>query len=354
MAKTKRQKQTAVQQREQTRPRIQEGSRQSIGVVPAKANNSRARRRVVAKRSPWPLILGILAVVALVVGIFVIFYNQQSPSAGSASTPTDPTTFKQVTQVDPDLLSQIGTGGLKSPFKTPKDAPTPLVGASGKPKFFYFGAEFCPYCAAQRWGVIVAISRFGTFSQLAQTISADAPEAYPNTSTFTFAKSSYSSSYIDFVAVESSDRQQQRLQTPTTSDQQMITTYDGPPYNSSAGSIPFINVGNKFLNYGPAFDPGVLRTNPQDPNSTPLSQKEIASQIASGNALSKGILGTANYFTAAICMTTNNQPSAVCSATTIQQIETTLPKASGNSNQLANVTSPAPMDILVRKQNVLG
>ena len=32
-----------------------------------------------------------------------------------------------------------------------------------RPVVFFYGAEFAPYAAAQRWPVIVALSRFGTF-----------------------------------------------------------------------------------------------------------------------------------------------------------------------------------------------
>jgi Domain of unknown function (DUF929) len=44
--------------------------------------------------------------------------------------------------------------------------------ASGKPEVLYTGAGFCPYCAAVRWPLIVALSRFGTFSGLAPARSA--------------------------------------------------------------------------------------------------------------------------------------------------------------------------------------
>ena len=49
-------------------------------------------------------------------------------------------------------------------------APTTITGApltsGGKPEMLYIGAEYCPYCAAERWAMIVALSRFGTFSGL--------------------------------------------------------------------------------------------------------------------------------------------------------------------------------------------
>jgi hypothetical protein len=32
----------------------------------------------------------------------------------------------------------------------------------------YIGAEYCPYCAAERWPLVMALSKFGTFSNLPQ------------------------------------------------------------------------------------------------------------------------------------------------------------------------------------------
>ena len=57
----------------------------------------------------------------------------------------------------------------------PSTPPTKVTGSAltfdGKPGIFYYGAEYCPYCAAERWPVVVALSRFGTWSNLQQTIS---------------------------------------------------------------------------------------------------------------------------------------------------------------------------------------
>ena len=163
------------------------------------------------------------------------------------------------------------------------------------------------------------MSRFGTFHTLRETVSAS-DDSYPNTSTFTFYQSSYSSSYLDFVPVENQDNQRQTLQTPTAEEQQLLTRYNVTGY-------PFMDIGDRYLITAPSFDPAVLRTNPQDPSSPPLSQQEIAHQLSSGNKLSVCILGTANYLTAALCSVTNNQPSSVCGDPSIQSIEASLSQA---------------------------
>ena len=37
---------------------------------------------------------------------------------------------------------------------------------TGKPEVLFVGAEYCPFCAAERWPLIVALSRFGHFGAL--------------------------------------------------------------------------------------------------------------------------------------------------------------------------------------------
>src|SRR5207302_7512423 len=83
----------------------------------------------------------------------------------------------------------------------------PLRDPTGKPQILYIGAEYCPFCAAERWSLIVALSRFGTFQHLQLTTSS-ASDLYPNTSTFTFYRSAYTSPYLDFQSVEEATRDQ--------------------------------------------------------------------------------------------------------------------------------------------------
>jgi len=315
MAKTKRAPQSRAARREMQR---KEAQRQ--------AAKQHQRKRVSRKRSPWLFIGGTLVLVAVIIGLFIVLSHQSgSSNPGPTGTPTDATTLQAVTNVSPQLLDQIGAGGLSNPFKKPQGSPAPLTGPTGKPEVFYYGAEWCPLCAAERWSVVVALSRFGTFQTLRETSSAS-DDSYPNTSSFTFYQSSYTSQYVDFVPVEVQDQQRATLQTPTASEQQLVNTYDGPPYIAAqyAGGFPFMDIGNRYLILGPSYDPGVLRTNPQDSSSTPLTQQAIAAQLSTNNTLSKSVLGAANYLTAAFCAITSNQPGSVCNTTTIQQIESSL------------------------------
>ena len=176
----------------------------------------------------------------------------------------------------------------------------------------YIGAEYCPYCAAERWAMIAALSRFGTFNGLSTIRSAardgsGTAEPFPNTATWTFAKASYASKYLTFTPVEeftnipdSSTGGYTTLQTPTAEQQALIQKYDA----ANQGAIPFIDYGNKYMSVGASYDPGVL---------SGLSWSQIADDMRSpSSAVAKGVLGTANYATAAICGLTGDQPATVC------------------------------------------
>ncbi len=329
---------SAVQRREQIRQqRLQRDSSQNT----QQAKTRKVRRTVRRGVNPWWYIGPILAVIAIVIGIFIYVARQQGNVATGGTT--DATVLQQVTHVSPTLLSQVGTSDVKNAFQAVKQKQPILMGPTGKPEFFYEGAEYCPYCAGQRWGIVVALSRFGTFTKLPE-IASSSSDVYPNTATFSFYQSAYTSSYVDFVPLEVEDGQGKNLQTPTPDQQKIINTYNAPPYTQAAG-FPFVDVGNQYVMDGPAYVPDILAG---------LSQKDIAGQLSSTDSVpSKAILATANYMTASICLITNNQPTSVCSDSSIQQIEQSMPKlptANSGSSQLASISSPSDMVVPSRRR----
>lgn len=285
-----------------------------------------AERRTVNQRRryeqrPWwqgrTLVFGTIIVVALVVVIFVaIAHNQNQTTAVGIGQPVPVNVMQQVTQVSPTVFTSVGTGGMSATFKPLQPPPSsPLKGSNGNPEVLYIGAEWCPYCAAQRLSMVVALSRFGTFSNLHLMVSSSTDAAGPNTHTFTFYKSSYTSKYVQFVPVENEARDQSVQQDTTKEQLQLWTTYTGNP-----PSYPFIDIANQYMNVGSGFDPMTLQG---------LDWQQIASKLSNPNdPVTKGIVGNANYMTAAICKATNNQPANVCTAAPIPQIEQQLPKGS--------------------------
>ncbi len=186
--------------------------------------------------------------------------------------------------------------------------------ADGKPVVTYIGAEYCPYCAAERWGIAVALSRFGTFSNLSATHSAS-NDVYPDTQTLSFYGSKYSSPYLDFEPVEEATNQAvgssyATLQQPTAAEANLLMRSD------PQGNIPFLDIGNKYVVIGASYSPQVLAG---------LSQAQIAARLANPKSpVAQAIDGTANEITAAITQVTGLQPSSVASSPVIASIARSL------------------------------
>ncbi len=346
MAKSK---QRASQRREQHKQQRFSGNLESQAQARKRGTGPQNRGyRVRSKRRPWLLVVGTLVVIAVIVGIF-LYISHQSPSSNAVQTPvpTDNTVLKAVTGVDPSVSNAVGTGGVTNLLHSVNGSPPVLKGPTGKPEFFYAGAEYCPFCAAQRWAIIVTLSRFGTFSKIAQIQSAES-----NIATFTFVGSTYTSSYIDFVPLETASNQPdgngsyQPLQTPTAEQLQLINTYNAPPYTQSQGSIPFIDIANRYVMTGASVDPQKLGATSWQDIANNLSNKD--------DPITQGILGSANYLTAAICITTNQQPGSVCTMPAIQQIEKTLGKTSFASTVPQAGLIPRNGEAILRRQESIG
>jgi hypothetical protein len=264
------------------------------------------------------------AIVLLIAILVVVRLVQSGSSAqGTANVPAPPALVSQVTAIDPATFEQIGRGtisGLPSPVRASVEK-----GASGLPIVTYVGAEYCPFCAGERWALVAALGRFGTFNGLQLSHSAT-DDVYPNTPTFSFVDSTYSSPYVEFTSVElqsnvRSGNSYQSLQTPTPAQSTLLQQYDAPPYvpAQSAGSIPFIDFGGQYVVSGASYDVGVLRGMTPDQVGASLSDPS--------SAQAKAILGSANALTAAICSATGDQPSNVCGQSTVQSLEAALAAA---------------------------
>jgi Domain of unknown function (DUF929) len=261
----------------------------------------------------------VVVVIAIVLAFVLVKVNSggsKSSSSSSAGTITGTalaSAVKDTTTVPASTLDTVA-GGTASAFPKSISGGSALT-SNGKPEVLYMGAEYCPFCAAERWGMVVALSRFGTFKNLGTTRSSSSDE-FPSTATWTFYKSSYTSKYLTFSSVEmetnklaSGGQSYTTLQTPTKAQSALLSKYDAPPYVSSAdaGSIPFVDFGNKYLISGASYSPQVLQGK---------TWSQIASSLKAGtSAQAKAILGTANFITAAICKMTSDQPSNVCTST---------------------------------------
>lgn len=280
------------------------GKRKPRHTAPPVRPAPRPMRKPVSTTPSWVVPAAVVAGLALVVAAFFVIRNYITYTPPPLTTSATSQVVTTITGLPTSEFDGVGQGSATNLVKPVSGAP--LTGATGKPEVFYYGAEYCPYCAAERWPLIIALSRFGTFSGL-QTTSSSSTDIYANTPTFTFRNATYSSQYIDFVSVESQDRTGGPLQTPTAQEQQLFSKYD------TAGSIPFIDFGNRYASIGAMYLPDKIGG---------MSWQAVADSVQdSGSPQAQAIVGSANLITAAICRMTNDQPSAVCSDPTIQDLE---------------------------------
>jgi thiol-disulfide isomerase/thioredoxin len=278
-----------------------------------------AQRRAERRRLMFITGGSILGVVVIVVA-FIVFKTTQSPTASAANSASPAGTalpasvVKDITSVPSSTLTSVGTGTADTKSVAAVSSAKKLT-SGGKPEVLYIGAQYCPYCATERWAMAVALSRFGTFNGLSGIHSAGGQEVYPHTATLNFYKASYASKYLTFTPVEQETVSEKPLENTTTAESALLTKYDSPPYVSASeqGAIPFIDFGGKYFVHGAQYDPQVLSG--QTWAQVAAALKDPSSSIA------KGADGSANMITAAICKTTNNQPSNVCTSPTIKTIE---------------------------------
>lgn len=270
-------------------------------------------------RSPWAWGGGTTALVAAVVIAFVVLASSAPPAAAGPDQLAPASLVSQVTGLSAQVVSSIGAGQVPDPAQTAQGSPPLLTGAGGRPELLFVGADYCPYCAAERWSVVIALSRFGSFSNLHITTSDSNPADIPDTHTFSFYGAGYSSSHLDLVAVETADRNGNALQTPSAAEQKLMGAYDTAPYSSQTDGIPFLDLGNRFIMSGSGVNPQLLQGMTWQQIVATLSdpQSQIAQQI----------VGNANWLTAAICEVSGDQPETVCVMAPIASLESQLPRS---------------------------
>ncbi|MHB1500588.1 MAG: DUF929 family protein [Candidatus Dormibacteria bacterium] len=277
------------------------------------------------KGRPWLLFSLIGGVVAVFVIVIVVL--ELIPASGAQDTQVlsaPRSVLAAVTKVPASSLAKVGAGDINYP---PQAIPGyPKLTANGKPEVLYIGAEFCPYCALERWSLIGALSRFGSFSNLQIIRSSVSDGAGPNIPTFTFAHGvTYKSRYVTFVPKEMfsnvPDLKNPSGFTPFQKlTKQQMQLFLNPKLANSG--FPFVDFGGGIAQIGAESANAGPHPQPGPPALSNLSWQQVAhdlSNLKSSQALM--ILGGINYDTAAICKITGNKPGSVCSQSVVQQLE---------------------------------
>lgn len=111
-----------------------------------------------------------------------------TPSGLLGMQPAPADVVNAIAQVSPSTFAKAGSMITSSGPCTGSITPLerqPRLTHDGESLITYVGSNFCPYCAATRWPLTVALARFGRFRGF-RTTTSGAAEPFPGTSTLSF------------------------------------------------------------------------------------------------------------------------------------------------------------------------
>ena len=278
--------------RTQGKPR----ARERIAAERAARKRAEARRRLL-------LAVGAITAVVATVATLVTLKLTATPAHLVASESAAPAPVaRQVATVPAGVLDRASPARVATPLRQVPGAGPPLA-VDGKPAIVFVSEESCPFCAAERWSLAVALSHFGTWNHLGVTTSA-ATDIFPDTATLSFRTARYQSTQLTLRTTELTDNAGHQLQTLSALGRQLIGRYDVPPYVNSAdqsGAVPFLDIGNRYVLAGAQYDPQVLAG---------LSAAQIAAQLRNPSSpVAQAIDGSAKVIITAINQVLHDQAS---------------------------------------------
>ncbi len=209
-------------------------------------------------------------------------------------------------------ISTLEAVGLPSSVSIPNKVTPSLSTVATNNVVSYVGAEYCPYCALQRWALLVALSKFGTFHHLDNEVFSSSSDVYPRLASWSFLGATFMSKYFTFEPTELTSvtpsagapggyKQLERM----TSAQRIAFDKFNPQ-----GALPFVDIGNHYTTVGASSSPSVLEG---------LSFSEIGNDLRHpASPVARAVDGSANYLIAALCTMTQAKAPAVCSMRVIR------------------------------------
>jgi Domain of unknown function (DUF929) len=274
-------------------------------------------------RAAW-FAWGVLAVILVGVTVLVVYALTRDPTPQDASraSVTSADILASLSSLPASVDDAVGTGTAAAPITAPVLlSGQPPLESNGKPEVLFVGAEYCPFCAAERWPLIIALSRFGHFDVLHNVQSAP-NDAFSGIQSFSFDHSTYSSPYVNFTGVElystTLDAQGGYAKIASlNSGQAALLARDGPESGGlGASPMPFVDIDNRMVTSTSGISPALL---------VGESQSAIVSALSrAGSPIAEGVVAAANELTAGICEATGGQPGSVCTSKSVRDADTAL------------------------------
>ncbi len=279
------------------------------------SDGGRSRSAVLAWSAVVAIILGVVGLVTYALT------HDSSPATFTQTALTSPAVLSDLSTVPGATFDEVGVTVPGTELTSPQVLTgQPLLTSGGKPEVLVVGAEYCPFCAAERWPLVVALARFGRFTVLHDATSAS-QSVFPDTPTFSFASARYSSPYLTFTGVElysdqiGPDGTFIRIAELTPSQSALVARYGTPGGSTTSGTAPFVDIAGRMVTSTAAFSPALLAGQSQtqiagevaDP--TPTTHVSTTTQAPpTGQAID----AAANQLTAGMCAATGQRPAVVC------------------------------------------
>ena len=249
-----------------------------------------------------------LAMVALVIAAVVVLFLARGN--GSDANATAPTTAASGSlpagSQAPAVAASVALGEVR------RASSEPLLDG-GKPLVFFMGAEWCPFCASERWALVQATSRFGKWTGLRELTSRIGQDYFPALATYDLSQATYTSDYLSVRHKEVATVDGDPLQKLGSFEEGLVNGYD------KLGSVPFLFAagapGRYTVELG--FSPGLL-----DGQSFDSLRKEVAAEAPTPAV--EAIDGQTEAITALICKLDGQQPASVCGKGSISTLEAEL------------------------------
>jgi thiol-disulfide isomerase/thioredoxin len=245
-----------------------------------------------------------LATVVLVIGaVVVLFFAGGDGSSGDSASGSVPAGPVPAGSQRPAAAASVALGQIR------RESDEPLLDG-GKPLVFFMGAEWCPFCASERWGLVEATSRFGKWSGLKELRSREGQDYFPALATYDLSQATYTSDHISIRHIEVATVEGDPLQKLGSFEEGLVNGYD------KLGGVPFLFASGPVGRYTVElpYSPGLL-----DGQSFASLRKEVAADAPTPAV--EAIDGQADAITALICKLDGRQPASVCTKGSIPALE---------------------------------
>jgi len=277
------------------------------------------------------------AVVVLLLGFvaLVTYALTRSTTPASVARPsvTSADVVATLAGVTPSTFDSVGVTVPGTTLTAPVVlSGQPPLARDGRPEVLFVGSEYCPFCAAERWPLIVALDRFGKFGTLHNSQSAPL-SVFSGIQSFSFVGTTYSSRYVTLTGVElysdqtGPDGTFTRISRLDPGEAALVARYAPLTAGSGApGTWPFVDIDNRMVTATSGFSPALLVSQSQAQIAGEAAQPLAATPQSATPAPPTGqaIIAAANQLSAGICLATGGQPVAVCNSKAVRSADQAL------------------------------